>query len=395
MGMTARQLPFRVLAGAICLAASLSASAITWHVERDGSGDFTTIQGAAAAASPGDTILLGPGHYTEFTPSSGSGTLLNYYIFLEDDNVTVRGVDRNLVTVGPSLASGYDSKAIGFVNAVVGASITVEGITFAHCIHAITTNETHVTIRDCSFRSNDVGLNSNATVNVLVEDCEFIANSNVGVLQFDAATTPLLIVRNCVFTDNSYGIDSQEENNLVENCTFTGSPGAAIQYSARAVGQIRNCSFEDNNVGIRLSSQTVAQLFDNQISGGGINLGLSNGSSATGSGNIFSGAAFATIDFTGQATASMSNNHILLGTSDARVKVRSTSGPGHTIDLRNNYWGTASAAEIAASILDSQDNPTPIGTVTGTVLFEPFLELPVSTEAISFGELKRLFFGEQ
>jgi hypothetical protein len=87
----------------------------------------------------------------------------------------------------------------------------------------------------------------------------------------------------------------------------------------------------------------------------------------------------------------MSGNHILLGTSSHRVKVHSYSGPGHTIDLRNNYWGTSSASEIAGSILDSQDVNNPA--ITGTVLFEPFLEAPVATRRATFGELKHLFDG--
>jgi hypothetical protein len=180
---------------------------------------------------------------------------------------------------------------------------------------------------------------------------------------------------------------------LVENCTFTGNHAAAAQYSARAAGTIRNCTFIDNDIGIYASSQTLIDLRDNQVWGGDANLQLVNGTHATGSGNVFGGAAVATMYLTGQSTASMSGNHILQGASPWRVRLSSTSGPGHAIDLRNNYWGTSSSQEIAASIQDSQDNPTPIGTITGTVLFEPFLEMPVATRSTSFGDLKRLFLG--
>ena len=43
-----------------------AAGAATWRVERDGSGDYTTIQPAVDAAASGDTILIGPGQYTEY-----------------------------------------------------------------------------------------------------------------------------------------------------------------------------------------------------------------------------------------------------------------------------------------------------------------------------------------
>jgi len=39
----------------------------TWRVEKDGSGDYTTIQPAVDGAAPGDSIMIGPGRYSETT----------------------------------------------------------------------------------------------------------------------------------------------------------------------------------------------------------------------------------------------------------------------------------------------------------------------------------------
>jgi len=44
------------------------ATAHTWRVERDGTGDFTDIQPAVEVAAPGDTIMIGPGRYNQFHP---------------------------------------------------------------------------------------------------------------------------------------------------------------------------------------------------------------------------------------------------------------------------------------------------------------------------------------
>jgi len=41
--------------------------AATLRVERDGSGDYATLQPALDAAAAGDTVLIGPGEYTELT----------------------------------------------------------------------------------------------------------------------------------------------------------------------------------------------------------------------------------------------------------------------------------------------------------------------------------------
>lgn len=376
----------------LCLGMLGESSATTWRVERDGSGDFSTIPPAAMAASQGDTILLGPGHYTEYVTATVGGNVLNYYVWLEDDDILLRGVGRDEVKIGPDLASGYDPGAVGFVQAGSSGSIHVEGITFAHCISGIVTSEASVVIRDCRFEWTEAGINSNATGSVLVERCEFTENER-GILQFDSASTPELVVRDCQFWDiggQGIGIDSQEENNLIEDCQFRSLRGG-VQFSARGIGVIRNCTFEDNYIGIRLASWSIADLRDNQISGGAANMQITNDSHATGTGNVLSGSEIVAIDFGGQATASMEGNHILIGAGTERIWVRSKSDPIHMIDLRNNYWGTTSTQDIADSILDSVDNPD----VTGTVLFEPFAGMPVSTERTSFGGLKARFGPEQ
>ena len=49
----------------LCASTSL---ATTWHVEKDGTGDFTIIQAAMNLCAPGDTVLVGPGRYTYHAP---------------------------------------------------------------------------------------------------------------------------------------------------------------------------------------------------------------------------------------------------------------------------------------------------------------------------------------
>ena len=65
-----------VCVAAVVLLCSSSAFAATITVERDGSGDFTTIQPALDAVASGDTIRIGPGDYTESEPSYIPGLLL-------------------------------------------------------------------------------------------------------------------------------------------------------------------------------------------------------------------------------------------------------------------------------------------------------------------------------
>ena len=60
-----------VLVGLIVVPAALAlspltASASTWLVEKDGSGDFAVIQDAVDASAEGDTIKIGRGRYEDF-----------------------------------------------------------------------------------------------------------------------------------------------------------------------------------------------------------------------------------------------------------------------------------------------------------------------------------------
>ena len=53
-------------------------------------------------------------------------------------------------------------------------------------------------------------------------------------------------------------------------------------------------------------------------------------------------------------------------------------------DLRNNWWGTSNAADVAAWIIDHAD----VAGIGATVLYTPFADQSVSTEAVSRWELR-------
>lgn len=85
---------------------SSAAGAATWYVEKDGSGDFTTIQPAIDAAAAGDTILVGPGQYTETTDFQVDCCLnAPTHMGIHQRDLTIRGIDRDAVIIGPDVAT--------------------------------------------------------------------------------------------------------------------------------------------------------------------------------------------------------------------------------------------------------------------------------------------------
>ena len=65
-----------ILALCLVLLAVSQVSAHTWYVSKNGTGDATTIPQGIDMASYGDTVLVGPGTYTESTTRYGGWTSL-------------------------------------------------------------------------------------------------------------------------------------------------------------------------------------------------------------------------------------------------------------------------------------------------------------------------------
>jgi len=374
--------PIVPILGLLVLCVASLSEAATIRVERDGSGDFSTLQAAVDFASPGDVIEVGPGTYSETTQVEGTITF-HINAWVTTDDLTIRGVDRDSVIVGPS--EGPPTLGERGIVQVGSQRITVENVTFQNLDHGVGVANERVVVRNCRFLDGNTGIASEALYETLVEGCEFRGNVNAGTLVYGGLGSTGVLVRASHFEGNSMGVDLQTQGNIVENCTFLGNV-VGLQFSFGASGTVMNCDFEDNNNGgIAVGLGSTGTLLNNRVRAGtgAICLDVSS-SHVSGTANTFEGGSFVTILLGGEGTLDLQNGHIIPDPGQRCVWTKSGQGTGHIIDLRNNYWGTNSAEEIAECITDSNDYPQ----LTGTVLFEPFAGQPVSTEQTSFGAVK-------
>jgi len=150
---------------------------------------------------------------------------------------------------------------------------------------------------------------------------------------------------------------------------------------------IENCHAVGGSYALSVGLSGSAEVVNCDLtSGNGSTIFLSN-ATLTGTGNVVHGADDYPTIKGGNCTLDFHGNHILHGNYPYTVQIDFHNGPIDAIDLRNNYWGTASADTLAAWIWDGHDDPS----VQTYVQYEPFSSVPIPTRKKSWGGVKALF----
>lgn len=242
----------------------------TITVRTDGTGDFTTIMDAAAYASAGDTILVGPGAY------EGPVQTAIPLVFISADGPAVTTVDglgtgrHFLFTAGQgsevqgfSLINGYDSSGGGSIRAQGAATAAVRNCRFSNnqsdfsagCVFTRDTG-TRIDVYDCVFTGNRGSQHGGAGVSILSSrltftNCVFSNNTSYVFAGAVAAVNASLDVQGCVFAENASGdvagaVYFFNSTGTVSGSTFhaNASPGtisgSVTVQSAPAVSVLRN-----------------------------------------------------------------------------------------------------------------------------------------------------------
>ena len=355
--------------------------AATWTVEKDGSGDFTIIQDALDAAAPGDLVLIGPGRFDTMRSWSlllnGAGSA--GVMWVTTPGLTIVGAGPESTIVGPSSYVGlFDNEDTTSLVVDAGANCEVRGIWFENTRYEVNFYAPTL-MEDCKISRGPFRMDHSLFVGfcsgVVIRRVELV-NSG-GITTLPGASD--LLIEDCVIEDESdwtYGIQLSNgpPNVTVRNCTITGG-AAGIQYSG--TGLVEDCVMQGQrgtglevvggghmvarrcHIGVTRSSLWVSigrlELYDSVLEGGTRE-------------TVASGAE-----------VYIRNSHIL--NAGGLTVLGRTQVAGEFIDVRNNWWGTPDPNQIEAWIDDKY----------GTVLWEPYNDMPIPTESSSISGLKGRF----
>jgi len=386
---------FAAVSVAVCASGSFGA---TLRVERDGSGDFTTIQPALDVAADGDTVLIGPGEYTEETTYRLPDLTYDFRAY-------GRVVCNNLTIIG----AGLDQTVLGPVDFVEDTYHNPRGITYA--------DSGSISISDLTIRNCDWGA-------VLVEGTLFadrlrLDGNTIGIGWFPlgaggwirsveasgttetyplTSSTPLdwavyvsgpgenIVVEGCVVVDA--GMYFRNVTNLdILNCDIDrGRGGVSLVGTSEVL--LQNCSILDvASTAVEFSSSGgVCEIRDSTIGSRGSALRIGASSPLIASNSVFIGGSSPVI-YAERGSGPCVITECDLVTGNGSVIYCEAGGNPVIHDLRNNYWGTTDPNTIAEWIVDNNDDSE----IQATVLYAPFATGALPAEEKSIGSVKSMF----
>jgi hypothetical protein len=391
--MAVRRLTMVFLAmGLLALAANSQAR--TWHVERDGSGDFVVIQDAVDAAASGDTILVGPGQYDDYS-FGFNNTVWDVYgcINITKDNLVISGAGAGETIVGFSSYPNPPAYTINGVNCVQEYRVVLQSLGLLNCDKGIQFYGTELKLEGCSISGMNTGVITEADNRTLVGNCDFSCCDLAFGTWYPATN---IEVEHCEFIGCDDGIAisiSGSSSVAISNCTIQGY-SCGIQFDQHSSGSVEGCAVAaiPSTYAFYMLVDCEVILRDNFFEGGLAAANLSGTGQLIADNNVFAGGSDATVVIAGNAV-SIHGNHLLNGGSHTVRAVWYNDGnPPLTIDLSGNYWGTDDPDQIDAWIDDYNDYDPRDNWFSWVVVdYDPFSSVEMQTESTTWGAVKSMF----
>lgn len=372
----------------LVLATPLTTPAATWTVRQNGSGHFTTVKQALNAVASGDTIMIGPGEFSDPTTISlpGYSYPVVSYAVVRVPELTIIGAGVEHTWIGPATFEGgvHPSTPQGLTCDVTNARLTIRDLTVANC---------------------QVGLVVRGAMQM--DNC-LVYGANAGMYWLPSGSGGHL--RNTTFHDPwspaggslVVGDGTPVAGGLVEDCVIPGS----LQVRGVRGLAVRDC--ELGSATFMLGATVDLVRCSTSVTGNGITQAVGTGAVCNLDDCTIRGADSALIiDPSAPGARFAVTNSRLEGGTRSILWARSGSGPcsiagsdlvkggGVAVlcevstatvvhDLRNNWWGTSNPADIATWIVDHADNAA----IGATVLYTPFADQSVPIQAVNLGDLK-------
>jgi len=275
-----------------------AASAASWSVEPDGSGDFPTLESAVASASSGDTLVLGAGTFSEAI-EIGEKALNIEGVSSEETILDASGLWQVAITTsgdltisglqiqnsdGPGIAATASSVSLSDVHfyqtgsdTEVGGAVAMSGGDLT--LQNVTIEEGTAT-RGMIFLSNDAWLTAS-------DSTFFGAETSMGGAIYVSSGTSELTLTSCDFSEN-YAVDGGDD-----------SGGGALYLEAGSTVTVTDSSFYANMTESAHGSAIYMNGATLNMTGGSIELNMAtNYDTAYTSGAVYASGSLLTVDGT-------------------------------------------------------------------------------------------------
>ncbi len=382
-----------ILVAAVLLLPAMAEAAVL-RVEKDGSGDFTVIQDAVDVAQSGDTIMIGPGRYSEVHDFDYFNGFTIQVCVSFNKSLSIVGAGRGETIIDPSGDGRNEYDSGGLAVRTPNLDMTVSDLTIANCggnafLYDVETGGslemTRVDIVNCF-----TGLILKWTTSAHIYDCNFqVLFNDESIFAYGAQG---LLVEDCVFNNDGVKLENSADS-VITNCRMVNTAGGVFVQQSQNITvshcQIRNSTF----VGLYIYFSNDIQVHDLVVTGEtGASLGT--GLVFTSSENlqitdcVFQGGEVSVYQGSPRDGFSFHGNHILPSAEGWTVwALHYYNGPDFTIDYTDNYWGTTDPAAVAASIHDANDADD----VHLIIDFEPMADGPVSTTRTTIDGIKAMY----
>lgn len=366
---------------------SAAVEARTWRVAKDGSGDFSVIQPAVDAASPGDTVAIGPGRYTEhFTTGMWGAPSREACVVVAKDDLTIRGDDSETVIIGPESYeySNYGPIGLGTTTAVSALQVEELGLVNSYiniwmvggaprikaCRTAMGATGLELfgcngaTVDECHFADGRSGIFASSSSDVFISNCHFSRAATTGHDAIDAMLSTGVCVTGCEITDSANGIAYHYSSGEIRDCDVRrGSNLGLIIYGRGTDVSIEDCTILDSPGALYVDAGAVLSGVRNTFQGSVETFGLRQGTLSLHDGHILNGGGWSVKLY-----------------DDVRYN------PG-IYDLTGNWWGTIDSVQIDAWVYDANDRAQ----VGAIVQYVPYEGGPVRAETKTWGGIKGMF----